>query len=51
MQGIYLSDLGLKFVKTCFTHYSGSILFIGIFFAGILLLHILQLYCIMILYR
>lgn len=37
MQGIYLSDLGLKFVKTCFTHYSGSILFIGIFFAGILL--------------
>lgn len=37
MQGILIEDLGIDFVKTCLTHYVGDVLFIGIFFAGILL--------------
>lgn len=37
MQGIYLEELGLNFVKTCFTTYNGNIFLIGIFFAAVLL--------------
>ena len=36
MQGIYLNDLGLKFVKTCFTNYWGQIYFFGVFVAAVL---------------
>ena len=36
MQGIYLNDLGLKFVKTCFTNYWGQIYFFGVFVVAVL---------------
>lgn len=36
MQGIYLNDLGLKFVKTCFVNYWGQIYFFGVFVVAIL---------------
>ena len=35
MQGIYLNDLGLKFVKTCFTNYWGQIYFFGVFVVAV----------------
>lgn len=38
MQGIYLKDYGLQFVKTCFSLYSENLLFVGIFFVGLLFL-------------
>lgn len=38
MQGIYLKDYGLQFVKTCFSLYADKLLFVGIFFACILFL-------------
>lgn len=40
MQGIYLKDLGLNFVKTCFDLYYGNVYFFGLFLAGILLFFI-----------
>lgn len=36
MQGVYLAEYGLRFVKTCFSLYSDKILFTGIFFVCIL---------------
>lgn len=35
MQGIYLQELGIHFVKTCFSVYWGNIGFFGIYLAGI----------------
>lgn len=37
MQGIYLEELGLKFVKTCLSTYLGELYFFGIFIACIIL--------------
>lgn len=42
MQGIYLNDLGLKFVKTCFSNYWGQIYFFGVFIVAILWFFITQ---------
>ena len=38
MQGVYLAEHGLDFVRTCFSLYGEGLLFVGIFFVGILLL-------------
>lgn len=37
MQGIYLKELGLNFVKVCLTTYLGQVYFFGFFIAGIFL--------------
>jgi len=38
MQGVYLAEHGLAFVKTCFQLYSGQILFVSAFFVLIIML-------------
>lgn len=40
MQGIYIDELGLNFVKTCFKTYVGDVCFFGVFIACIFLLFI-----------
>ena len=34
MQGIYIDELGLNFVKTCFKTYVGDVCFFGVFIVG-----------------